>query len=148
MESVFNIETITGKRKSSWSGKIISFFQKKMIISKCWNAVYHEPKKQKYGSVKTNWYDSKKESKRAFELKILEKVWKIQNLREQISFLLQESYIYNWKKIQPIHYIADFVYDKDWKTIVEDVKWFKTEIYKIKKKLLLFRYPYIVFLET
>lgn len=38
-------------------------------------------------------------------------------------------------------YYADFVYDKDGETIVEDVKaskYFQTDVYKIKRKLMLY----------
>jgi len=123
-------------------------FFRKMLISKCWRAIFHQPKKTKYKSVKTNGYASKKENNRAFELKLLERAWKIQNLREQISFLLQESFEYRGEKIRSISYVADFVYEQDGETIVEDTKWFLTDVYKIKKKLLLKRYPFIIFRET
>lgn len=119
-----------------------------MIISTCWRARYHPLKNSKYKSVKTNGYASKKENNRAFELSLLERAWKIKNLREQISFLLQESFEYRGEKIRSINYVADFVYEKDGETIVEDVKWFKTDVYAIKRKMLLSRYPYIFFLET
>lgn len=39
-------------------------------------------------------------------------------------------------------YVADFTYREDGEFIVEDYKGFKTEEYKIKKKLLLERYGY------
>lgn len=81
----------------------------------------------------------------------MEKAWKIQNLRQQISFLLQEWFRYNWKAERKIEYVADFVYDQDDKTIVEDIKspiTKKNPVYRIKRKLLLNRYPYITFIET
>jgi hypothetical protein len=34
-------------------------------------------------------------------------------------------------------YIADFVYQEDGKLVVEDVKGHRTEVYKLKKKLML-----------
>ena len=38
-------------------------------------------------------------------------------------------------------YYADFVYkDKDGNVVVEDAKGLKTEVYKIKKKLMLYRH--------
>ena len=33
--------------------------------------------------------------------------------------------------------MADFIYIQDGKLVVEDVKGYKTEVYKIKKKLML-----------
>lgn len=44
-------------------------------------------------------------------------------------------------------YIADFVYRQDGKTIVEDCKGMRTPEYKIKRKLMLWRYN-IKILET
>jgi len=46
--------------------------------------------------------------------------------------------------------VADFQYFDvpTSKIIVEDVKGMKTEVYKIKKKLLLWRYPDINFIES
>ena len=42
-------------------------------------------------------------------------------------------------------YKADFTYyDKDGNFIVEDVKGMKTEVYKIKKKLMLFRFGIVI----
>lgn len=38
---------------------------------------------------------------------------------------------------RPVKYIADFVYEKDGKTVVEDAKGMKTDVYKIKRKLML-----------
>lgn len=94
-------------------------------------------------------FDSKKEWKRFTELKMLEKCWNIKNLVLQPKFLLQESFAYNWKTEKRISYIADFGYNKDWKKIIEDVKWMKTEVYKIKRKLFLKKYWHIyLFIES
>lgn len=41
---------------------------------------------------------------------------------------------WNGKK-HKIEYVADFMYDEAGKTIVEDVKGMKTEVFKIKHKL-------------
>lgn len=103
----------------------------------------NKQKKNKYNTVKTEWNDSKKENKRLKELQILEKAWKIQNLQEQVIFVLQEWFECNWLKIRAIKYIADFVYKKGWIMIVEDVKWWeatKTQLYKVKRKMFLKKY--------
>jgi len=105
-------------------------------------------RQSKYNSVKYNWYDSKKENKRAYELRLLLKAGVILDIQEQVKFTLLEWFIYKWEKIRWISYIADFVYWKDWVKIVEDVKWYRTEIFKLKKKLLLSKYPDINFIET
>ena len=94
-------------------------------------------------------YDSKKESKRAIELEYLERIGKIKDLQKQVQFILQEEYINNeGKKIRPISYVADFVYEQDGKKIVEDSKGFRTEVYLLKKKMFMFRYPEYKFIES
>ena len=37
-------------------------------------------------------------------------------------------------------YLADFVYKENGKEVVEDTKGFRTEVYKIKKKLMAYIY--------
>jgi len=41
-------------------------------------------------------------------------------------------------KVQAVSYKADFVYEENGKTIVEDVKGFKTKEYILKKKMMLY----------
>jgi hypothetical protein len=95
-------------------------------------------------------FHSKKEANRYLELKLLATAGEIRGLELQPKYELQPGYTHNGKKIREIIYIADFDYidNRTGKTIVEDVKGFKTEIYRIKKKLLLYKYPNITFLET
>lgn len=104
--------------------------------------------KTKYRNKKTNGYDSVKEYKRANELKLLERAGHISELQEQVTILLQEKFRHNGKWERAITYIADFVYIQDGKKIIEDVKGFKTDVYKIKRKMLLFKYPDSTFIET
>ena len=98
----------------------------------------------KYNNKKHNGYDSKRESRRADELKLLEKAGEITSLQEQVPYELTPSQykIVNGKKRcieRAMKYIADFQYvDKDGNTIVEDSKGYRTEVYRIKKKLMLY----------
>lgn len=85
-------------------------------------------------------FDSRKEANRYAELKLLERAGEIKNLRLQVPFTLQESFTLHGKKYRPITYIADFVYEQDGRTIVEDTKGMRTQVYKLKKKLFLARY--------
>lgn len=86
-------------------------------------------------------FDSIKESKRYTELKLLEKAKEIHDLKLQVSFVLIPSYVINGKKTREVKYIADFTYeDKGNNFIVEDVKGYRTEVYKLKKKMFEFRY--------
>lgn len=98
------------------------------------------PKKtSKYKAVKTNGYDSKREYTRAQKLKLLEQAGEIFDLREQVPFVLipsqrnAEGYMERACK-----YVADFVYiDKQGEMVVEDSKGVRTDVYKIKRKLML-----------
>ena len=98
----------------------------------------------KYNNSKYNGYDSKKEAKRATELKLLEKAGEIRSLQEQIVYeLIPAQYRVVGGKRKGIEramkYIADFQYvDKSGNTVVEDTKGFRTEVYRIKKKLMLY----------
>ena len=110
------------------------------------------PKKHKYNAklVKINGFkfDSKKEANRYLELKFLEKAGKIKDLKLQPCFLLQEGFYYQGRAIRQITYKADFEYVQDGKRVVEDVKGFKTDVYKLKKKLFLKKYPDVIFKEV
>ena len=88
-------------------------------------------------------FDSKLEARRYHELKLLERAKEIKDLRRQVTFELQPSYKKNNKIIKSINYVADFVYYdlKKKEIIIEDTKGFKTEIYKLKKKIFEYKYP-------
>lgn len=94
-------------------------------------------------------FDSKKEAKRFNELKILEKANEISELRLQVKFELQPSFKKGNKTYRKIEYIADFTYydNKLNKYIVEDTKGFRTEVYKLKKKLFEYKYPHLTIKE-
>jgi len=85
--------------------------------------------------------DSIGELRRYEELKLLEKAGEIKDLEFQKSFLLQEPFVDNQgKKHRAITYIADFAYKENCITIIEDFKGFETKDFKIKKKLLLYKF--------
>jgi hypothetical protein len=114
-------------------------------MHKLWKKTHkYNAKKVKINGVS---FDSKKEAKRYFELKILERAGVISNLILQPKFLLQDGFERDGKKYRAIFYIADFEYIQDGKRIVEDVKGVKTDIYKLKKKMFLKKYPQVVFKE-
>jgi hypothetical protein len=87
-------------------------------------------------------FDSKLEARRYIELKLLEKAKIIKDLNLQVPFELIPSYKKNGKTIRAAKYIADFVYydNEKEKQIIEDTKGFKTEEYKLKKKLFEYKY--------
>lgn len=87
-------------------------------------------------------YASLKEAHRHCELVMLQKAGIITELQEQVVFeLIPKQYDESGKLLErACKYIADFVYTENGKTVVEDAKGLKTEVYKIKRKLMLFRY--------
>ena len=94
-------------------------------------------------------FDSLKEARRYKELKILEKANEITELRLQVHFELQPSFKKNGKTIRKIEYIADFTYydNKSQQYVIEDTKGYRTEVYKIKKKLFEYKYPHLTIKE-
>lgn len=88
-------------------------------------------------------FDSKKEANRYKELRLLEKAGAIHDLRMQVKFTLipaQRDEATGKVIERECSYKADFVYEEDGKTVVEDVKGFRTKEYIIKRKLLLYQY--------
>lgn len=81
-------------------------------------------------------FDSAKEAKRYTKLRALEEAGKIQSLRLQVPFELVPSFECDGVKYRGAKYVADFVYYRDGKQIVEDCKGVKTAEYKLKKKLM------------
>lgn len=111
----------------------------------------------KYKSIKTTVngieFDSRKEARRYQELLLLQRAGVIRNLQMQVKYVLipaqYEEYERYGKKGQRLldgkrllekecSYIADFVYEENEKTIVEDTKGVKTKDYIIKRKLMLY----------
>lgn len=94
--------------------------------------------KNKYGARKLTApdgqkFDSVKEYHRWGCLRLLERAGKIKDLKRQVSFEL----IPKQNGERACNYIADFPYYEDGKLVVEDCKGYKTDVYRLKKKLLL-----------
>jgi hypothetical protein len=93
-----------------------------------------KPRKSKYGNVKTRvdgiLFDSKKEAKRYLELKTLEKAGLIRGLVLQypVQVVANDKVMFKW--------IADFVYYEGNERIFEDVKGVRTNVYRLKAKIL------------
>lgn len=115
-------------------------------------------------------YASKKEARRASELRLMEQAGQIKNLQEQKRFVLVPAIyetesgklVKDWaekpKKVlerqygklkileRSLVYVSDFVYEQDGETVVEDVKGYKKSnaaVYRIfvaKRKLMLHEY--------
>ena len=86
-------------------------------------------------------FDSKKEARRWQELLLLQKAGEIRNLKRQVKYVLIPAQRINGRVVErECSYTADFVYEEKGKTVVEDVKGFRTNVYKIKRKLMLHTY--------
>ncbi len=94
--------------------------------------------RNKYGARKVTApdgkvFDSQKEYNRWCNLRLLERAGKITDLKRQIPYEL----IPKQDGERACTYVADFVYYEDGKLVVEDCKGFRTEAYRIKRKLML-----------
>lgn len=106
-------------------------------------------KTHKYGAKRTTvdgiTFSSKAEARRYSELKMLEKAGEIRRLVLQPRFPLWAHGCAEDKPCAPVPigvYVADFAYERsqdatiplEWAEVVEDVKGFKTALYRWKKK--------------
>ena len=107
---------------------------------------YNRPKYTKYKNTKVTIdgfeFDSILEGRRYQELKLLEKTGEIKDLKLQPEYELIPSFKKNKKTYRKTIYRADFSYfdNRLGKTIVEDTKGFKTDLYMLKKKLFEYKY--------
>lgn len=86
-------------------------------------------------------FDSKKEYNRWRELKLLEKAGEIKRLERQVKLELLPKQIIDGKVAErAVYYIADFVYEENGKPVIEDCKGFRTDVYRLKRKLVLAKY--------
>lgn len=83
-------------------------------------------------------FDSRKEAARYSELKLLERAGEIRDLQLQVPFEL----IPKQEGERACTYVADFVYHiaGTGELVVEDAKGMRTDVYKIKRKLMLWRH--------
>lgn len=93
---------------------------------------YHN-KKVVYNGIK---FDSKKEGAYYLKLKLLEEKGVIQDLQLQVKFELIPSFKFKGETIRGINYYADFTYKQDGKLHIVDTKGIRTDVYKIKKKMM------------
>lgn len=91
-------------------------------------------------------FDSKKEALRWRQLKSLEKIKAISDLKRQVKYtIIPAQKDENGKTIErQCVYLADFVYQQNGKTVVEDVKGYRKggayAVFTIKRKLMLEKY--------
>lgn len=103
-----------------------------------------EKQDSKYHAKKTEvdgiTFDSKKEADYYASLKLLEKAGEVSDIELQPRFELQEPFVCDGKKERKIEYVADFSFMQNGKRVVVDVKGMRTQVYKLKRKLFLYKY--------
>lgn len=83
-------------------------------------------------------FDSAKEARRYRNLKLLEQAGEITNLELQKKYVvIPTQRKADGSAERSCSYVADFVYNQDGKVVVEDVKGVLTDVYVIKRKLML-----------
>lgn len=85
-------------------------------------------------------FDSKKEANRYRELKLMERAKAIQDLKLQVTFPLVKKSKYG----REIKYVADFVYYDQGHMVVEDTKGYRTDVYRLKKRLMAELYGIVI----
>ena len=107
----------------------------------------------KYNAKKSEYegivFDSRKEMTKYIELRAWQRAGHVTMIELQPEFELQPGYIGpDGKKVRPIIYRADFLVTyAGGRQVVIDTKGFKTKDFLLKKKILLYKYPKIEFLE-
>lgn len=93
-------------------------------------------------------FDSKKEAAYYEDLLWRQRTGAVKSIELQPEFVLQPAYEVAGKKIRPIIYKADFkVTEASGHVYYVDTKGMRTQVYMIKKKMLLYKYPDIDFRE-
>ena len=105
-----------------------------------------DQKKNKYNNTKVEYkgikFDSIKEMKHYQLLEYLQKIGEIKELKLQVPYELIPKYKINNKTVRKCVYVADFTYitTKDDKLHIIDTKGFRTDVYRLKKKLFEYKY--------
>ena len=90
-------------------------------------------------------FDSKREARRYMDLWLMQRAGKISGLRTQVKYeLIPKQAHKDGTKERAIDYVADFVYEKDGETVVEDSKGFRNtasaayRVFVMKRKMMLY----------
>lgn len=85
-------------------------------------------------------FDSRREADRYLVLKSMEEDGCIEDLRRQVRYELVPAFDVDGKHYRPVFYVADFVYRENGHEVIEDVKGVVTDVYRLKRKLVAYRY--------
>lgn len=90
-------------------------------------------------------FDSKREARRYMDLWLMQRSGEITNLRTQVKYPLLPKQVHpDGTRERTIDYVADFVYEKDGETVVEDSKGFRNtssaayRVFVMKRKMMLY----------
>lgn len=90
-------------------------------------------------------FDSKREARRYMDLWLMQRSGEITNLRTQVKYPLLPKQVHpDGTMERAIDYVADFVYEKDGETVVEDSKGFRNtasaayRVFVMKRKMMLY----------
>lgn len=88
----------------------------------------------KYGNIKAEAdgqiFASKRERGRWMDLRVEERAGEIKNLQRQVAYPITVN------GFKVCDYFADFVYERAGAIVVEDSKGYRTEVFKLKTKLM------------
>ncbi|AHV96141.1 DUF1064 domain-containing protein [Paenibacillus sabinae] len=111
--------------------------------------------KHKYGAVKTVVgdivFDSKKEARRYKELMLMKRAGIVTDVQLQPVYELVPKFTHKatGEKIRAVTYKGDFLVTyADGRQEIEDAKGMKTEVYKLKRKLFMNKYPELTIKEV
>ena len=90
-------------------------------------------------------FDSKREARRYMALWLMQRSGEITSLRTQVKYPLLPKQVHpDGTQERAIDYVADFVYEKDGETVVEDSKGFRNtasaayRVFVMKRKMMLY----------
>lgn len=84
-------------------------------------------------------FDSKKERDFYIMFEKMQKNGQISDLKRQVKYELQPGFVFQGRKIRAIYYIADFTYIYNGKLHIVDTKGIRTDVYNIKKKMMMYK---------
>lgn len=82
-------------------------------------------------------YRSEREAQRHRELLALQRAGRVANLRREVPFVLAPSARIAGRTKPALRYFADFTYTEAGVEVVEDVKGMRTQVYLIKRHLMM-----------
>lgn len=83
-------------------------------------------------------YRSQREAARHQELLLLQRAGHVCDIRREVAFVLAPRVRFTGQRqTPPLRYVADFTYTENGRQVVEDAKGVRTQVYKIKRHLML-----------